>query len=124
MLHVKDNFCVIDKYLKNDDKFKYFSLKYNMTSKSVKFFLFFELVGQGLMIIEMYMISLSVAAFFWFLALKKGNFWENPTLVNRYLLPVAMVTKQCKTFLIFYQKCIHLTSIYITAFLKIQNSSF
>ena len=55
MLHVKDNFCVIDKYLKNDDKFKYFSLK---------------LVGQGLMIIEMYMISLSVAAFFCFLALK------------------------------------------------------
>ena len=40
MLHVKDNFCVIDKYLKNDDKFKYFSLKYNMTSKSVKFFYF------------------------------------------------------------------------------------
>ena len=76
------------------------------------------------MIIEMYMISLSVAAFFCFLALKKGNFWENPTLVNRYLLPVAMVTKLCKTFLIFYQKCIHLTSIYITAFLKIQNSSF
>ena len=51
------------------------------------------------MIIEMYMISLSVAAFFCFLALKKGNFWENPTLVNRYLLPVAMVTKLCKTFL-------------------------
>ena len=41
MLYVKDNFCVIDKYLKkNDDKFKYFSLKYNMTSKSVKFFFF------------------------------------------------------------------------------------
>ena len=38
MLYVKDNFCVIHKYLKNDDKFKYFSLKYNMTSKSVKFF--------------------------------------------------------------------------------------
>ena len=31
------------------------------------------------MIIEMYMISLSVAAFFCFLALKKGNFWENST---------------------------------------------
>ena len=45
MLYVKDNFCVIDKYLKkNDEKFKYFSLKYNITSKSVKFFLFFELV--------------------------------------------------------------------------------
>ena len=72
MLYVKDNFYVIHKYLKNDDKFKYFSLKYNMTSKSVKFFLFFELVGQGLMIIEMYMISLSVAAFFcFFLALKR-----------------------------------------------------
>ena len=72
MLYVKVNFCVIDKYLKkNDDKFKYFSLKYNMTSKSVKFFLFFELVGQGLMFIEMYMNSLSVAAFFVFLALKK-----------------------------------------------------
>ena len=42
MLHVKDNFCVIDKYLKNDDKFKYFSLKYNMTSKSARssFFIF------------------------------------------------------------------------------------
>ena len=66
MLYVKDNFCVVDKYLKNDDKFKYFSLKYNMTSKSVKFFLFFELVGQGLMFIEMYMNSLSVAAFFVF----------------------------------------------------------
>ena len=44
MLYVKDNFVAIDKYLKNDEKFKYFSLKYNMTSKSVKFFLFFELV--------------------------------------------------------------------------------
>ena len=44
MLYVKNNFCAIDKYLKNDEKFKYFSLKYNMTSKSVKFFLFFELV--------------------------------------------------------------------------------
>ena len=44
MLYVKDNFCAIDKYLKKDEKFKYFSLKYNMTSKSVKFFLFFELV--------------------------------------------------------------------------------
>ena len=43
MLHVKDNFCVIDKYLKNDDKFKYFSLKYNMSSKSVKFFYFLNL---------------------------------------------------------------------------------
>ena len=49
-----------------------------MTSKSVKFFLFFELVGQGLMFIEMYMNSLSVAAFFVFLALKKGNFLKNP----------------------------------------------
>ena len=48
------------------------------------------------MIIEIYMISLSVAAFFCLLALKKVNFWENPTLVNRYLLPVAMVTKQCQ----------------------------
>ena len=76
------------------------------------------------MFIEMYMNSLSVAAFFCFLALKKGNFWENQTSVNRYLLPVAMVTKLCKNFLIFYQKCIHLTSIYITALLKIQNSSF
>ena len=50
------------------------------------------------MFIEMYMNSLSVAAFFCFLALKKGNFWENPTLVNRYLLSVAMVTKLCKFF--------------------------
>ena len=74
MLYVNDYFCVIDKYLKNDDKFNYFSLKYNMTSKSVKFFLFFEFVGQGLMFIEMYMNFLSVAAFFCFLALKKGNF--------------------------------------------------
>ena len=40
MLYVKDNFCAIDKYLKNDEKFKDFSLKYNMTSKSVKFFIF------------------------------------------------------------------------------------
>ena len=76
------------------------------------------------MIIEMYMIFLSVAAFFCFLALKKGNFWENTILVNRYLLPVAMVTKLCKTFLIFYQKCIHLTSIYITAFLKFKTVHF
>ena len=83
-------------FKKNDDKFKYFSLKYNMTSKSIKFFLFFELVGQGLMFIEMYMNYLSVAAFFCFLALKKGIFRENLTLVNRYLLPVAMVTKLCK----------------------------
>ena len=74
MLYVKDTFWVIDKYLKNNDKFKYFSLKYNMTSKSVKFFLFFELVGQGLMFIEMYMNSLSIAAFFGFLAFKKGIF--------------------------------------------------
>ena len=45
-----------------------------MTSKSVNFFLFFELVGQGLMIIEMYMISLSVAAFFlFFFSFKKGK---------------------------------------------------
>ena len=43
MLNVKDNFWVIDKYLKNDDNFKYFSLKYNMTSKSVKFFYFLNL---------------------------------------------------------------------------------
>ena len=50
------------------------------------------------MFIEMYMNSLSVAAFFCFLALKKGNFWENPTLVNKYLLSVAMVTKLCKFF--------------------------
>ena len=71
----------------------------------------------------MYMDFLSVAAFFCFLTLKRGNFWENPTLVNRYLLPVAMVTKLCKNFL-FYKKCIHLTSIYITALLKIKNSSF
>ena len=35
MLYVKDNFWVIDKYLKNDEKFKYFSLKYNMISKSI-----------------------------------------------------------------------------------------
>ena len=76
MLYVKDNFCVMDKYLKNDDKFKYFSLKYNMTSKSVKFFLFFELVGEGLMFIEIYMNSLSVAAFFCFLALKRVIFGE------------------------------------------------
>ena len=71
----------------------------------------------------MYMNSLSVAAFFFF-NFKKGNFWEKPTLVNRYLLPVAMVTKLCNISKIFYQKCIHLTSIYITALLKIQNSSF
>ena len=62
--------------------------------------------------------------FFVFLALKYGNFWENPTLVNRYLFPVAMVTKPCKNFLIFYEKCIHLTSIYITALLNIENISF
>ena len=68
----------------------------------------------------MYMNSLSVAAFFCFLALKNGNFWENPTLVNRYLLPVAILTKLCKDFLIFYQKCIHITSMYITALLKIK----
>ena len=74
------------------------------------------------MLIEMYMNYLSVAAFFCFLALKKGNFLEIPTLVNRYLLPVAMVANLCKNFLIFYQKCKHLTSIYITAVLKIQNS--
>ena len=43
MFYVKDYFCVIDKYLKNDDKFKYFSLKYNMTIKSVKFFYFLNL---------------------------------------------------------------------------------
>ena len=43
MLYVKDNFVAIDKYLKNDEKFKYFSLKYNMTSKSVKFFYFLKL---------------------------------------------------------------------------------
>ena len=41
MLYVKNNFCVIEKYLKNDEKFKYFRLKYNMTSKSVKFFFYF-----------------------------------------------------------------------------------
>ena len=47
MLYVKDNLCAIDKYLKNDEKFKYFSLKYNMTSKSVKFFfLFLNLYGK------------------------------------------------------------------------------
>ena len=46
MLYVKDNFCAIDKYLKNDEKFKYFSLKYNMTSKSVKFFYFLNLYGK------------------------------------------------------------------------------
>ena len=44
MLYVKDNFCAIVRYLKSDEKFKYFSLEYNMTSKSVKFFLFFELI--------------------------------------------------------------------------------
>ena len=38
MLYVKDIFSAIDRYLKNDEKFKYFSLKYNMTSKSVQFF--------------------------------------------------------------------------------------
>ena len=62
--------------------------------------------------------------FFLFFSFKKGNFWENRTLVNRYLLPVAMVTKLCKYFLIFYHICIHLTSICITALLKIRNSSF
>ena len=41
MLYVKDNFCVIDKYLKNDEIFRYVCLKYNMTSKSVKFFFIF-----------------------------------------------------------------------------------
>ena len=46
MLYVKDNFVAIDKYLKNDEKFKYFSLKYNMTSKSVKFFYFLNLYGK------------------------------------------------------------------------------
>ena len=44
MLYVKDNFCAIDKYLKMMKNSNIFSLKYNMTSKSVKFFLFFELV--------------------------------------------------------------------------------
>ena len=67
---------------------------------------------------------LSVAAFFCFLALKNGNFWENPTVVTGYLFPVAMVTKLCKNVRIFYKKCIHLTLIYITALLKIKNSSF
>ena len=77
------------------------------------------------MFMEMYMNSLSVAAFFvFFFSCKKVIFWGNSTLVNRYLLPVAMVTELCKIALIFYQKCIHLTSIYITALLKIQNSSF
>ena len=66
----------------------------------------------------------SVAAFFCFLALKKGNFWGNQTPVNRYLFPVAMVTKPCTNFLIFYKKCIHLTSIYTTALLKIENNLF
>ena len=46
MLYVKDNFCAIDKYSKNDEKFKYFSLKYNMTSKSVKFVYFLNLYGK------------------------------------------------------------------------------
>ena len=41
MFYVKDTFCVIDEYLKNDEKFNYFRLKYNMTSKSVKFFFIF-----------------------------------------------------------------------------------
>ena len=67
---------------------------------------------------------LSVAAFFVFLALKKGNFWENWTLVNKYLLPAAMVSKLCKYFLIFYHTCLHLTTNCITALLKIKNSSF
>ena len=46
MLYVKDNFCAIVKYLKSDEKFKYFSLEYNMTSKSVKFFYFLNLYGK------------------------------------------------------------------------------
>ena len=41
MLYLIYTFCVIDKYIKNNEKFKYFSLKYNMTSKSVKFFFYF-----------------------------------------------------------------------------------
>ena len=73
---------------------------------------------------KMYMNCLSVAAFFFVFSFKKGNFWENPTLVNRYLFPVAMVTKMCNIFLIFHQKRIHLSSIYITALLKIKNRSF
>ena len=66
MLNLKENFCVVDKYLKDDEKFKYFLFKYNMTSKSAKFFLFFELVGLSPLLIEMYMNSLGVAAFFVF----------------------------------------------------------
>ena len=95
-------------------KFKYFSLKYNLTSKSVKFFIFWT-CRPGPNDYRNVYDFFECRCLFCFLALKKGNFWENPTLVNRYLLPVAMVTKLCKTFLIFYQKCIHLTSIYITA---------
>ena len=46
MLYVKENFCAIVRYLKSDEKFKYFSLEYNMTSKSVKFFYFLNLYGK------------------------------------------------------------------------------
>ena len=46
MLYAKDNFCAKVRYFKSDEKFKYFSLEYNMTSKSVKFFYFLNLYGK------------------------------------------------------------------------------
>ena len=104
MLYVNDNFCAIDKYLKNDEKFKYFSLKYNMTSKSVKFFLFFELVMVKSIVYQNIYELFECCCLFCFLALKYGNFGENPTLENMYLFPVAMVTKPCKKILIFLWK--------------------
>ena len=86
LIYVKDNFCAIVRYLKSDEKFKYFSLVYNMTSKSVKFFFTFWTCMVKSIVHNIYIwMKLSVAAFFRFLALKKGNFWENQTLVNRYV---------------------------------------
>ena len=35
MLYVKDIFCAIDKYLKNDEKFKYFSIQLKYTIEGV-----------------------------------------------------------------------------------------